>query len=406
MTKNSKKLKTSSSNAKVTRKDAPLAVGVVRQTSRPSITTRKTAVVVRHKELVGTVSNGATTGYALTSISAGTPGYDINPACSTLFPWLSSIAINFERYSFRKLSFDFIPGQSASTAGRFYAAVDYDYDDPTAGSKAQLMGNITAVESPVWLESSLQCIPAELHRDMPHKYVSSVSRQNFIEPRTAYGGFLMVAFDTPTTNLVIDVWVSYEVELELPVVELNLIVDGTSASAQATADVCGLGGGAIRWGLPYMAPISSGGCRSVQAGVGLNPALDVGTLVGTPTLATYAYDLFSALRSGHLDLLYKFSVTGTTPATLFATNIVGPALAMFSSAGTYLGNAVTSAIVTEGASPVQSVSTASALVNTLATISLTQLFTTYPLGRYLVPLLASTGALGAGTSVVAARMEL
>jgi len=197
--------------------DAPLARSGALRNTPPRISSSGNTFTISRREFVGTATNGASTSYVLSALSSSVPGYDLNPGTATMFPWLSTIAYSFERYRFQKLSISFVPSQSATTAGRYYAAVDFDWDDTVASSKLMLMGNANAVEAPMWQPTTMVVSPQSLMRDMPFKYVISPGRDVAIEPRTTFGGYLMVGFDTPTANCLIDIWVDYTVTFENPV---------------------------------------------------------------------------------------------------------------------------------------------------------------------------------------------
>lgn len=387
----------------IVRQSAPAAYGVSRSVLPPQVNGSKGHIIkVARKEFLGTATNGNTTGYALTGISAGTPGYDINPGNVLMFPWLSQMAICFERYSLKKLKFHFIPSQSTATAGRYYAAVDYDYDDDVASSKVQLMGNRTAIESPVWQECDLVCNPSELHRDMPAKYVSYSSRVS-AEPRTVYAGYLMVAFDTPTANLLVDIWVEYEVDLISPVNDSQVIQNTISAmTVTSVADVTLAVGGTFV-GVPEPSPIVvPGPIRNVTTS-GAVPAL-VATLGGGSYTFPRAFDISLAPIMGSLIFEFLVVVAGDAPDDIFDVAELTPLIGVWNSFGAYLGDlpSVPGAhnIVGVTGSVPSSMSTVGATARMLLQVAMTRLFTTFPTARYLTPFYTSVAALGAGATAI------
>jgi len=74
----------------------------------------------------------------------------INPGVSTTFPWLSSIAQNFESYRFHLLKFRYDPTCTTVTPGSVMLAVDFDAADDPAVSKQQIMSYHNAVRSAPW----------------------------------------------------------------------------------------------------------------------------------------------------------------------------------------------------------------------------------------------------------------
>jgi len=93
---------------------APVAMGYkfVQQNKMKSVT-------VRHCEQVDEISGSSSAFLMSYSLS-------LNPGLSTLFPWLSAVAVNYEEYKFNKLKFVFEPYVSSATAG--YIAMNCDYD--------------------------------------------------------------------------------------------------------------------------------------------------------------------------------------------------------------------------------------------------------------------------------------
>jgi len=372
----------------------PLARSVVNRTSKPKVN-GKEGIIIKRCEFVGTATNGASTHFALTPLSMATPGYDFNPSVSALFPWLSGIATAYERFRFRKLSFRFVPSQAATTAGRFYAAVDYDYDDSPSSTKATMMGNYTAVETPVWQECRLDCDPTCLNRDLPYRYISCSTRGLFVENRTAYSGFLMLAFDTPTANLLMDIWVDYEIELVTPVLDelIEQSLDASSTNWVATANVLTADTAGFTGAVPMaLTNVSAGPLGVVTPGSQGVPQL---VPSGQSKLLATAVDLVGAKGIGTLILEIFYNVTGQTPAGLMASGETAN-WAVYDSFGAYLTEAASYAKGLLGSLvPANVATTSSPLRNTL-TLDLHNLYATYPTARYVAPYLHGPAAAGAG----------
>lgn len=284
------------------------------RSSQPRFSGRnELGVTVSHRELVGTVTNAGVTGFALTPESSAYPGYDLSPGCGTLFPWLSSIARNFEKYQFKNLKFEFIASSPSTYSGRFYAAIDYDWNDPIATSKASLMCNRTCVEGSLWEPLTLVADVKAMHDDIPFKYVMTGTRVE-AEPRTTFGGFLMCAFDTTTTNVVFDLWVSYTVELRTPQLPVGEKIDtfSTAAPESFTNVAPNVGTGFAR--TLNLAQRTVGALKVVATGVGNVPSLTVpfGGASMAPTSVIQLLDV----ADGVLSLLANVTENGVAPVTL------------------------------------------------------------------------------------------
>lgn len=391
-------------------KKAPVARGVIARAERPSLTANGTGIRVQHREFVGSATNGENKGYHLTDVSEAIPGYDINPGNAKLFPWLSGLAGNFERFRFTRLCLRFIPSQPTTTAGRFYAAVDYDYDDAVAANKAQLLGNATALDVPVWMEASLELDPRQLHPDMPWKYVSLSSRSNFVEPRTAYCGFLMCAYDTQAEDLTYDIWAEYVVEFQLPVVEYSVVYgpDSTTGSYAAISNITSVGSGSTKGGAIPITALLGAPLKTVVPGSGGVPPLAVTALGGSIPLPA-AIDLLGAKPGSVLTMLHDISVTGVTPATLLGTNDAKGRLYGFDAQGfpvPEVASTLESVVAQVGPLTASQISTAGALSRSVSTWFLSQLLALYPTLRYVSAITTSNGALGAGAGGCAFKFEL
>lgn len=381
---------------------APLAVGGVRRASQPSINqSGGTKFVVRRREFVGSATNGATTGFALTTVSASTPGYDLSPIEAQAFPWLSQMAPCFERYRFNKIKFDFVPSQSATTAGRYYAAIDYDYDDAVATNKESLMGNMSATEAAVWQPMSLTADPNSLNRDLPYRYVSCTTRNLAVENRTSYCGFLMVAFDTPTANLLVDIWVEYEIEFVTPVYDQAIIQDmPLSVTPTAVAAV------SPAWGASFGTPVAPLPTTIPRGIVDLLTTSLLGlalryTANGGTLLYSHALDLKNAMGKGILELFTRFTVTGVSPTDIYSDSVGGVEFSLFNSDGTHLGlvSAMTSGYLRVlGVDNAAQIETAGQPCVISTTVMLRNLMSQFPSVRYMAPHIFSALALGAGYS--------
>jgi hypothetical protein len=133
----------------------------------------------------------------------------INAGDRVTFPWLSSIANNFERYRFIKLSFAFISGQATSMAGKVGLGVDYDPKDTPPANRVEFFTLTAHTEAAPWDNLVL---PIECKGGF--KFVASDVEAN---ARIVDLGNLLVMSDLTTADTVMgDIIVSYQVELKQP----------------------------------------------------------------------------------------------------------------------------------------------------------------------------------------------
>lgn len=75
----------------------------------------------------------------------------INPANEELFPWLSTIAVNFTTYKFLKLSFEYVPSSSTGNGGTVAIAVNPNADDPPYENIDEVLNREGAVTAAPWV---------------------------------------------------------------------------------------------------------------------------------------------------------------------------------------------------------------------------------------------------------------
>lgn len=181
---------------------APVAFSRRVAMEKPRFSTINGETVIRHREYVGTVNNSTT--------FSATP-YALNPGLSNVFPWLTNIAANYDKYRFKSLRFDYVPAVATSTGGRITLAFNYNAGDNTPTSKQQLFSIAPNAEQAVWAELSLPIpvIPETLYT---REYLVPGS-----DIKTFDMGQLIVATDLGSnSNTIGELYVEYECILMKP----------------------------------------------------------------------------------------------------------------------------------------------------------------------------------------------
>jgi len=376
-------------------------------------TAKNGAVRVGRREFVGTVTNGSSTDFCIDDNSISSPGWDFNPGNATMFPWLSLMAPSFERFRFHNLQIELVSSQSTSTPGRIYAAVDYDYDDAPPTTKSQLMGNMTAQEAPIWSNLRISCEASQLHRDLPYKFVNLGTRSVTVEPRTCYSGFLVIGFDTTTANCKFDIFVTYDVSLEVPVFDyVGPVFSNPDPVAPTTPYVATQNPwySATATGYKFIQPLWSsnatkGLLREVVGSTGDVPpfAAPVGW-GGSPGWLQRGIDIARAGRQHWITFTAFLKESGLAPATWNANAYVNAYA--YDGDGSMLGpvkaNAVsaTSGVVLSdnngGSVPSLGGTTNQGAFSALG-VNLDSLRNLWPRIRYLLPFVATLDALGLGS---------
>lgn len=174
------------------------------------------SIVVTKREYIQDVISGATGAFKLDS-------FTINPGLPSTFPWLATIAQNFEEYEIKGMVFEFKTNSGNTTAanqglGSVILATQYDPTKPVYSSK-QDMENYFFAQSTVPSQSVMHAV--ECKREItPVK--SLYVRNGAVDPNedlrwTDFGKFSIASVGIPaaTVNLG-ELWVSYDIILRKP----------------------------------------------------------------------------------------------------------------------------------------------------------------------------------------------
>lgn len=379
------------SKKRVTRRK-PVARGQIplnraRQTPNRKLSVRGSDqdVYISKREYVGQFA-ATTTGFGLMGVSAATPGYDGNPNCASLFPWLSAVAGAFEKYTFSKLEFELKGAAAATVGGNFLAAWDYDYDDAPSANSLQLLSNKSSIRCSPFETARLSLDTKRMNMDMPSRYVLRPGRVG-PEARTTYCGYLMLASEGVPVGTSVALYINYTVRLMIPCLENNQLqtfLTTTTGDPSTTL-----------YRLMPLGSISPGPMTLVTPGVNNVPPVIIPS-VGAPLTMI---NLGNASQ-GIMNLSSVDVVTGVTPSTLApGTYIDAAAIDRNGSVLGYVSTISPAGTRTCGASVQTEWSTASAPIASLLDIALTNLKSSYPTVAYLAPFVARAVAWGAGTKL-------
>lgn len=142
---------------------------------------------------------------------------EFNPGLNTMFPWLSGVAQNFEKYKVRKLHFIYETSQSTFVPGMVMLAPEFNVSDSLPTSKAELLEYAFATRAPVWKNFRLS-IDTEAIMNFKDYYVrvNELSVQN--DKKLYDPLYLIVATDAVSTDISYagELWIEYEIELLYP----------------------------------------------------------------------------------------------------------------------------------------------------------------------------------------------
>lgn len=157
------------------------------------------------------------------SVAFSAQSLSVNPGLAVIFPWLSSVAQQFESYLFRKLDFHFETQKSASTSGSVMMSVDFDAADSLPVNKQQLMAFHNAVRSAVWDECRYRGDVRDLKKFGVQRYIRSGNLAANLDIKTYDVGNLIVGTQGEAdTTAIGELYVEYDVELITPQVNVDL----------------------------------------------------------------------------------------------------------------------------------------------------------------------------------------
>jgi len=212
---------------------AGVANGMVIRRSNPKFMTSRGTIRIQHKELVGQVSILGS-GAVATSVStfpSGRSAYFVSPTNQNLFPWLSSIAGNYDYFRFKRLRLVYVPTCSTSTAGRVMLGYDPDGIDAIPFERSSLAAYGCSVESSTWGITKLDC---SLKTGLDW-YNTDDAASTALLPTTTQG---QVFWSTWAGNSSLDVgewYVLYDVELKDPTPNISQLYTAAGSGGAVTA---------------------------------------------------------------------------------------------------------------------------------------------------------------------------
>lgn len=197
--KTSKTVKDNTSSTKLV--SAPIAKTKIVTIERPQFGYKRHSILVKHKEYVTSVFG---TNAPLRNVTGV-----CNPSNAGSFPWLSTLAFNFDKYRFVRLHYEFVPSCPTTTPGRVAMYFDTDVASTPPTNKAELHSFEGVVDAPSWSSVALR-----VRCDNVIRFADQAQS----DPRLVDLGQITIAtYGTGSSVDIGDVYVDYEIELIRPV---------------------------------------------------------------------------------------------------------------------------------------------------------------------------------------------
>lgn len=233
------KAKSVKSSKKSKKVSVPVAKSSIQNGKTPTIasgTGAKGSIHVRHRELFDIAKTAEYGELETGDPGANVYGWTVNPSNNTLFPWLSRIATNYDKYLIRSIKVLYVPRVSTATAGTIVLSYDPDARDPVPPSdltgRQILLSHRVSSQGPCWSAQQLS-IPLNQIYGGPasSRYVRDVwpvdpSDTRLIDAGNIWFGIFgsQAPVSSSSSAWVGDLLVEYDVELLLPQISTDLSV--------------------------------------------------------------------------------------------------------------------------------------------------------------------------------------
>lgn len=174
-----------------------------------------------HRELVGNI-------YASNTGAGGSPfqltAFELNPGVMQTFPYLSSLATNFELYQFEGLVFTYKPACSDSNAtsnslGKVLLATNYDPDRPAFQNSLEMAHSayVVSCRPSDGAVHGIETDPKQMVNKMSYVRVGFSTKDKYLtDIGTFYVGTEGIPFAGAGESLLGELWVAYKVILSRP----------------------------------------------------------------------------------------------------------------------------------------------------------------------------------------------
>lgn len=273
---------------------------------------------IKHREFVGDIATGASTGVFSNNV------YPINAGLSNTFPFLSTLATNYDQYIFHGLVFEFVSttaGTASGAMGSVVLSADYNPNATPYQNKHVMENSGYAVSTR--LDGSamygIECAKSEI----PNQGYMVRNSSNVVDKASYDMGTFQIATAPSSgftaSSVVGELWVTYDVELRRPSLSPNRFgyARFTRSSVGSTTPLGTSGVSAIGYGAcQAVAPLNSTKINFEQTNQGDIFKVDLywtgatAATIAYPTISYFGTSAFT-LADGFLPFIPPAGVSST-----------------------------------------------------------------------------------------------
>lgn len=211
----------------------------------PGFNKNNDSTIVTHREYITDIKSGPTIPAGTSSTAFDITEYALNPGVSSTFPWLASIAANYEEYDILGMVFAYVATSGESVAststalGSVIMATEYDPTKPAFVNK-QAMENYsfaTSAKPSVSQMHAIEC--AKIRTPVKQLYVRSGANTGTDLRWTDFGNFYIATVGYPAVAVTLgELWVTYKVKLIKPRLPITVSLGGQLATGVITRASC------------------------------------------------------------------------------------------------------------------------------------------------------------------------
>jgi len=284
-------------------------------------------MLVTEDENIGIIVSPDSTSFSILST------YPINPGQATTFPWLSSIAKNFEKYRFLNLEFYVVPQVSqfanGGRTGEVILSLDYDASDAAPGSYQQQADQVPHSTAMPYQRQSLRANPREMHLESDAKFIRPGGLPGASDIKTYDAGNFFLGctgLDASVFN-VCSLHVKYTCELTVPVLE-NLAQAPVNNSVTFLVDSVAT----LTTATPYQPLLAAAASTALSITNGLNVVNTAGSIV--PAAGNYLLNCMTSFVNSSavmnvMELSVKKNGVVQNPLSGLTASSIGPASTEF-----------------------------------------------------------------------------